>query len=177
MNDLQRLTLLTLAIACCRLIGSDVNAEDYRTAKVKLTHKMAIESVRYSDLCATMSDVGIDFPVLLQRSLDGENSAIKLLIWTGENVNLDGAASEGYSFTLVRAAKKIGDNKMAMAAKSLKMTSFKNTQMFFQFEFGLDNDKAAAIVEIKKVFPPVLATNNKTGDQRPGHKQPARRES
>ena len=56
-----------------------------------------------------MSNVGIDYPVMLQRALDGDKVAIRLLIWAGGNVRLDGAATEGYSYSMVLAAKEIGE--------------------------------------------------------------------
>lgn len=131
-----------------------ISAEDTanRTADIKLTHQIAKDSVG-GDVCTTMAGIGIDFPVLLQRALDGEDKAVCLLIWAGEHAGLDGAASEGYSFAMVEAAKKIGDVRMAAAVKALKMETFANTKMYFQFEFGSGNDEAAAIAEIKKLFP------------------------
>ena len=153
MNPFQRRSLIAIVTGLWPLLSVAAEDMDYRTAKIELTHQMAKDSVGYDDLCATMSGIGIDFPVLLQRALDGHDGAVRLLIWAGENAGLDGAASEGYSYTMVRAARKIGDDKMATAAKELKIASFRNTQMYFHFEFGFDDDEVAATAEINRLFP------------------------
>lgn len=149
---MQRLFLLLIAIGFCPWLSASAEDTVNRTADIKVTHQIAKDSVG-GNVCTTMAGMGIDFPILLQRALDGEDRAIRLLIWAGEHAGLDGAASEGYSYAMIEAAKKIGDVRLAAAVKVLKMESFENTKMFFQFEFGSGNDEAAATAEIKKLFP------------------------
>ena len=135
-------------------LSAKAENQEYRTATVKLTHQLAIDSAAYDDLCGQMADIGIDYPVLLQRALDGKDAAIRLLVWAGENAHLDGAASEGYSYTMVKAARRIGDAKLASAAEVLGAQSFSTIQMYFRFEFGFfDGDEATATKEIRKLFP------------------------
>lgn len=155
MNPLRRPSLIALgfAIGLCASLSAGAEDENYRTAGIKLSHQIAKDSVSYDDLCATMASIGIDFPVLLQRALDGEGAATRLLIWAGENAGLDGAASEGYSYTMVKVAKKIGDDKLAAAIEGLKIPSLAKTRMFFEFEFRSDDDEVIATKEINELFP------------------------
>ena len=165
MNHFKRCSLLAYALSFSPLLSVNAENTNYRTSRIELTHQMAKDATANRDLLATMSGMGIDFPVLLQRALGGEERAVRLLIWTGEHAGLDGAASEGYSYTLVKVAKKIGDEKMAAAAKQLKMTSFKNTQMFIEFEFGIDDNPEAVTKAINKLFPKFWRQITKQGQQ------------
>ena len=75
--------------------GLKAEEEHFRTGSVKLTSKLALESIP-SDTAIVMAGSGIDFPVLLQQALEGNVKAVRLLFWTSANVGLDGAAADGF---------------------------------------------------------------------------------
>ncbi|MDA7881501.1 hypothetical protein N9A94_04280 [Akkermansiaceae bacterium] len=173
MNSLRHFHFIALgfAILLSQIPSASAEDKEYRTAAVKLTHQLSKDSAEYGDLCGTMAAIGIDYPVLLQGALDGKPAAIRLLIWAGENAGLDGAASEGYSYTMVKVAKKIGDAKLASAVEALDLQSFTNTQMFFRFEFGFfDGNEAAATKELQKSFPKFWQQITKRVEQAGAHR-------
>ena len=111
------------------------------------------ESSLFRDLNAMATNAGINYPVLLERALRKEKDAVVKLLWIAGNADLDGAGSEGYSYTMVRAARLIGDEVVSEAAKLLDDDSRKALRMSFLFEFGEDNDADRAVADIKKDFP------------------------
>ena len=126
---------------------------NWRTPGAKLTHKLAQEAVGYSDLNAMAAAVGIDYPVLVERALDGKRGAIFLLLWMAGNAPLDGAGSDEYTDTMFRVAQKIGDKTLSDVAKSLNRASLGPLREAFLFEYGGTDEPKAASDALQKDFP------------------------
>jgi hypothetical protein len=124
-----------------------------RAPHLKLTHKIAQEAAGLGDLNAMSSAVGIDFPVLVDRALDRKEGAVFLLLWLAANAPLDGAGSEGYSYTMVRAARKIGDKTISEAVRKLDRPSLAPLLDCFLFEYGGTDEPKAAMKAFRKEFP------------------------
>ncbi len=107
----------------------------------------------YCDLNAMAANAGIDYPALLERALRKDKDAVVKLLWMAGDPNLDGAGSEGYSYTMVRAARLIGDQDVSEAAKSLSDASRSALRTRFLFEFGEGNDAGRAVEDMQKDFP------------------------
>ena len=85
------LEILSISTALsCVFFCSSLQAEEahFRTATVKLTSKIAIDSAP-SETAQVMTAAGIDFPILLQQAVNGSEAAVKLLFWSSSNVDLD----------------------------------------------------------------------------------------
>lgn len=79
---------MKLAVTQCRLmagvgslllllVANGLGGEaESRTTGVKLRHKLAKEAVDYRDLNAMAAATGIDYPVVVERALDGKRGAI-----------------------------------------------------------------------------------------------------
>ena len=124
-----------------------------RTTGVKLRHKLAQEAVGYGDLNAMAAATGIDYPVLVERALDGKRSAMFLLLWMAGNASLDGAGAEGYSDTMVRVAREIGDKAIGEGARRLDQATLLPVRDAFLFEYGGDGGEEAAAEAVRRDFP------------------------
>ena len=105
------------------------------------------------DLCATAAAIGIDYPKLVARALAGEERAIGLILWFGEHGGTDAAASEGYSFSLLKLLKKLGDRKVSEAAQSHGPRSYSKIMAHLAFEFGGEASDGVALREVEREFP------------------------
>jgi len=153
------------------LAVNSLNAEEQhdRTATIKITHKLAKETI-HGETGYQMSNAGIDFPVLLQRSLDGDANAIKLLFWASNNIGLDGAAADGYGYYLLKVAKKIGDAKLSRILSSLKEPETLETIKFYLldstgFNTPKEGAKEKSVTMVKKLLPKTWTLLNSTGEQ------------
>ena len=119
-NVFLKILSLSTALSCV-FFGSSLQAEEahFRTATVKLTSKIAIDSAP-SETAQVMTAAGIDFPILLQQAVNGSEAAVKLLFWSSSNVDLDGAAADGFGYYLLEVAEKIGDAKLSKILSSIK---------------------------------------------------------
>jgi len=140
-----------LLLISASIISADEIESLMRTPK--LTHKIAQETAGLGDLNAMVSAVGIDFPVLVERALDRKEGSVFLLLWLAANAPLDGAGSEGYTHTLVRAAREIGDKAVAAAAGKLDSRSLAPLRDSFLFEYGGTDEPKAAIEAFREEFP------------------------
>ncbi len=163
----------TLTIIPCICFGITLatstitsNAQGWRSSEVKLTHEISKEAVNYKDLNGMASDIGIDFPVLLEQALKGnekqKRSSVFLLLWMAENAPLDGAGAEGYTNTLIRVAKLIGDDFINEAAKLLNKPSKTAVRDAFLFEYGGDDNPQKTAPLIIKEFPRLWVTLSKS---------------
>ncbi|MFN5580689.1 MAG: hypothetical protein ACK49X_13865 [Akkermansiaceae bacterium] len=118
-----------------------------------------------SDLNAMAAKAGIDYPALLERAFRKEKDAVAKLLWMAGNANLDGAGSEGYSYSMVRAAQLIGDQDVSDAAKPLDNASRYALCMKFLYEYGLDSDSEAAVTNMQKDFPLLWALIGESKDE------------
>lgn len=163
-------SLISLALVTCASLSSCEKALDrsYKKAmdeageeKIKQAEAdqaaqardLIKESSLSRDLNVMAKKAGIDYPVLLEAALRKEKDAVVKLLWMAGNTDLDGASSEGYSYSMVQAARLIGDKDVSEAAKLLDDDSRKDLRMPFLFEYGLDSDPEAAVADIKKEFP------------------------
>jgi hypothetical protein len=146
---LKSATLLLL-ISASILSADEIES---RTHHPKLTHKIAQETAGLGDLNAMASAVGIDFPVLVERALDRKEGSVFLLLWLAANAPLDGAGSEGYAHTLVRATREIGDKAVAEAAGKLDRTSLAPLRDSFLFEYGGTDEPKGAIEAFREESP------------------------
>jgi hypothetical protein len=136
------------------LVANGLGGEaESRTTGVNLRHKIAQEAVDYSDLNAMAAAMGIDYPVLVERALDGKRGAMFLLLWMAGNASLDGAGAEGYSDTMVRVAREIGDKAIGEAARRLDRESLLPVRDAFLFEYGGDDGEEAAAEAVRRDFP------------------------
>lgn len=149
------------------LVANGVGGEaESRTTGVKLRYKLAQEAVDYSDLNAMAAATGIDYPVLVERALDGKRGAMFLLLWMAGNASLDGAGAEGYSYTMVRVAREIGDKAMGEAARRLDRESLLPVRDAFLFEYGGDGGEEEAVEAVRRDFPTLWSVLAKaTGEQ------------
>ena len=141
---------LLLLISASILSADEIES---RTQSPKITHKIAQETAGLGDLNAMTSAVGIDFPVLIDRALDRKEGSVFLLLWLAANAPLDGAGSEGYTHTLVRVAREIGDKAVAEATGKLDKTSLAPLRDSFLFEYGGTDEPKAAIEAFREEFP------------------------
>jgi hypothetical protein len=149
-----------------------------RTSGVVLTHELAKEAVGDSDLNAMAAGIGIDYPVLLQRAMEGKRGAVFLLLWMAGNAGLDGAGAEGYSYTVVRAAKVIGDKALSEAARALDAAASEAVGDAFLFEYGGSDEPEAAVGKVRKEFPKLWAALSKAkGEADGGGERDVRAES
>lgn len=111
--------ILSLIVGTLIFIGGDLaHAEQkgMRTAEVKLTHAFAKRVAEdHHDTCKAMAEFGIDYPVLVQRALDGEPRAIRLMLSLARMARFDGAVAESYSATRYKVAMLVGDDKLIEA--------------------------------------------------------------
>ncbi len=164
------------AVGCFFFSGiSPAEEKNSRTSDVPLTHTIAQESVGYSDLNAMAGRVGIDYPVLLQRALDRQRGAVFLLLWMAANAPLDGAGSEGYTCTMVRAAKIIEDQFLSEAAQALDVAALGAVRDAFLFEYGGTEEPVSALREVQKDFPKLWAALTRTKGEQDGGGQPVDR--
>lgn len=90
-----------------------------RTADVKLTHEFAKRvALDHHDTCRRMANSGIDYPVLIQRALDGDLNAIRLFLFRHEVFRVDGAVAASYSQTRFKLAMLVGDEKLTSALQT-----------------------------------------------------------
>ena len=145
--------IFPMIIACYELKAEE---EHFRTNSIKLTSKLAKESIP-SETAMVMAGVGIDFPVLLQHCLSGDIRAVRLLFWTSSNVGLDGAASEGFGYYLIAVGEKIGDEKLLQAVTNLNRETLESIKFYMLDEYGYsipkEGSKVKAELNISKLFP------------------------
>ena len=147
--------------------------DDSRTSSVPLTHKLAREATGYRDLNAMASAIGIDYPVLVERALKKERGAVFLLLWMAGNAPLDGAGAEGYTYTMFRTAKSIGDEILSAAARKLDDGSRRAVREAFLFEYGGGDDPEEASIATAKAFPKLWGVLRKNDGEQDGAEQPA----
>lgn len=98
------------------LSSSLLAASPTRPSDVELSDTDARDAAQDGhEVTMCMTRLGVDYPVLLQKARSGEASALCLIVWLGHYALLDGAAAEGYCYDLYRLAKKVGDQKFALA--------------------------------------------------------------
>lgn len=117
------------------------------------------------DLNAMASKARVDYPALLERAMKNEKDAVSKLLWLAGNANLDGASSEGYSWSMVKAARLIGDKDVSEAAMSLDDASRKALGKAFLFEYGIDSNSQAAVADIQRDFPLLWSLIGMTVDE------------
>ena len=174
---------MKLAVTQCRLMGgvgslllllvaNGLGGEaEARTTGVKLRHKLAKEAVDYRDLNAMAAATGIDYPVVVELALDGKRGAIFLLLWMAGNASLDGAGAEGYSYTMVRVAREIGDKAIGEAARRLDRASLLPVRDAFLFEYGGDGGEEAAAEGGRRDFPTLWSVLEKAAGEQGGADQ------
>ncbi len=91
-------------------------------------------------------DVGVG---KLAKFVDLSGSCCFLLLWMAGNASLDGAGAEGYSDTMVRVAREIGDKAIGEAARRLDRASLLPVRDAFLFEHGGDGGGEA----VRRDFP------------------------
>jgi len=111
------------------------------------------EALGLRDLNAVASTAGVDYPTLLECALRKEKDAVAKLLWMAGNAKLDTASAEGYSWSMVKAARLIGDKEMSEAAMPLDDASREALSRAFLFEYGIDSDPQAAVADMKREFP------------------------
>lgn len=175
MKILKSTPAVVLVSAGCFLFAGICPAEERgaRTSGVVLTYKLARDAVGDSDLNAMAAGIGIDYPVLLQCAMEGKRGAVFLLLWMAANAGLDGAGAEGYSYTMVRAAKIIGDKDLCEAARALDAVASAAVRDAFLFEYGGTDEPDAALREVRKNFPRLWAALLKTKGEADGVGKPA----
>lgn len=146
MNCLVRASLLIFAIS-----GGLLLAET--PARLDSAESLVAEVAGNGDLCATATGIGIDYPKLVARALAGEERAIGLILWFGEHGGTDAAASEGYSYSLLKLLKKLGDRKAAEAAQLHGPRSYSQIMAFLVFEFGGEASDDVVRQEVAREFP------------------------
>lgn len=146
MNYLVGAPLLIFAV-----LGDLLLAET--PARPASAERLVDEVAGNGDLCATASAIGIDYPKLVARAVAGENRAIGLILWFGEHGGTDAAASEGYSLSLFKLLKKLGDGKVAEAAKSHGPRNYAKIMAFLAFEFGGEPSNDVVRQELAREFP------------------------
>lgn len=122
-------------------------------APAPLAENLVDEVAGNGDLCATATGIGIDYPKLVARALAGEERAIGLILWFGEHGGTDAAASEGYSYSLLKLLKKLGDRKAAEAAQLHGPRSYSQIMAFLAFEFGGEASDKVVRQEVAREFP------------------------
>ena len=115
------------------------------------------EVVSFRDLNSMVSNAGVDYPALLERALRKEKDAVAKLLWMAGNAKLDAASSEGYSWSMVKAARLIGDKQISEAAMPLDDASREALSRAFLFEYGIDSDPETAVADMKRDFPVLWA--------------------
>lgn len=108
-------------------------------------------------------DVGVG---KLAKFVDLSGSGCFLLLWMAGNASLDGAGAEGYSDTMVRVAREIGDKAIGEAARRLDRASLLPVRDAFLFEYGGDGGAEAAVEAVRRDFPTLWSVLAKaTGEQ------------
>ncbi|MEM6912215.1 MAG: hypothetical protein AAF555_11635 [Verrucomicrobiota bacterium] len=155
----------------CIVVGSQLQAEEphFRTASVKLTSEIAKGSIR-GETAIQMAAAGIDFPVLLQRAIEGDRAAVKLLFWSSANIGLDGGAADGFGSYLLDVAEKIGDAKLSQILSSIKDPETLETIRFFLldesgFSIPEEGSSEKAITAVSELLPKTWVHLNSIGEQ------------
>jgi post-segregation antitoxin (ccd killing protein) len=115
------------------------------------------ETLGLRDLNAVASTAGVDYPALLERALRKEKDAVAKLLWMAGNAKLDTASAEGYSWSMVKAARLIGDKQISEAVMPLDDASREALRSAFLFEYGIDSDPETTVADIKRDFPVLWA--------------------
>lgn len=92
-----------------------------------------------NEVAKCMTQVGVDYPVLLQKARAGEIRAVRLFIWLGHCAPLDGAAAEGYTYDLYRVATKVGDQRFSLALAELHREALRSCYRNLCFEVTQEN--------------------------------------
>lgn len=128
-----------------------------RPSGVELTDSDARDAAQAgNEIAMCMTQMGVDYPVLLQKARAGEIRALRLFIGLGHYAPLDGAASEGYTYDLYRVATKVGDQKFSLALAELHREVIRSCYRSLCFEVTQDDP------ESRKAADAVAATLPKT---------------
>jgi hypothetical protein len=131
----------------------EAGEEKVKQGEAAEARELVKEVASFRDLNSMVSNAGVDYPALLERALRKEKDAVAKLLWLAGNANLDSSASEGYSWSMVRAARLIGDKDVSEAAIPLDDASRKALSRSFLFEYGIDQDPQTAVTVMQREFP------------------------
>lgn len=145
--------ICSVAVVGCTITNAEQRGE--RTTSVPLSHPFAKRVASdHHDTCRAMASFGIDYPVLVQRALDGQPGAIRLMLSLPWIARIDGAVAESYAATRYKIVVKVGDDKLVAALMPCKQginySGIRSSLLGFPNP-GADVDSAEK--ELKKLLP------------------------
>ena len=140
-----------------------------RPSQVRLTDSVALDVSKASpEIVSWMTEIGVDYPLLLQKARSADSRSLRLYLWLGGNTALDGAASEGYGNDLYQIATKVGDEVFSQALHNQPREVVEACYRYLCFETSeADATTLKAATAVSLILPKTLEVIKASTTQNP----------